>query len=47
MIQLENRWKDLDEIWHGLCAIGDSPKIILFQLPAINNNTNMTAEQIN
>jgi hypothetical protein len=29
MIQLENRWTDLDEIWYGLCAIGDFPKIVL------------------
>jgi hypothetical protein len=23
MIQQENRWTDLDEIWYGRCAIGD------------------------
>jgi hypothetical protein len=23
MIQLENRWTDLDEIWYGRYAIGD------------------------
>jgi hypothetical protein len=27
MIQLENRWTDLDEIWYGRYAIGDNPKI--------------------
>jgi hypothetical protein len=26
MIQLENSWTDLDEIWHGRYAIGDSLK---------------------
>jgi hypothetical protein len=30
MIQLENRWMDLDEIWYGHYAIGDYPKIVLF-----------------
>jgi hypothetical protein len=30
MIQLENSWTDLDEIWYGRYAIGDYPKIILF-----------------
>jgi hypothetical protein len=29
MIQFENRWTDLDEIWYGLYAIGDYPKIVL------------------
>jgi hypothetical protein len=27
MIQLENRWTDLDEIWYGRYAIGISPEI--------------------
>jgi hypothetical protein len=27
MIQLDNRWTDLDEIWYGRYAIGDDPKI--------------------
>jgi hypothetical protein len=43
MIQLENRWPDLDEIWYGLYAIGDYPKIVLFKLPTISN-TNMAEE---
>jgi hypothetical protein len=30
MIQLENRWTDLDEIWYGPYAIGEYPKIALF-----------------
>jgi hypothetical protein len=30
MIQIENRWTDLDEIWYGLYAIGAYLKIILF-----------------
>jgi hypothetical protein len=30
MIQLENRWTDLDEIWYGRYATEDYPKIILF-----------------
>jgi hypothetical protein len=29
MIQLRNRWTDLDEIWYGRHAIGDYPKIVL------------------
>jgi hypothetical protein len=29
MIQLENRWTDLDEIWYGYYAIGDYPEIVL------------------
>jgi hypothetical protein len=34
MIQLENRWANLDEIWYGRYAIGDYPKIVL------HSNTN-------
>jgi hypothetical protein len=30
MIQLENRWTDLDDIWYGSYAIGIYPKIVLF-----------------
>jgi hypothetical protein len=30
MIQLENRQADLDETWYGHYAIGDYPKIVLF-----------------
>jgi hypothetical protein len=30
MIQLESRWTDLDEIWYGRHAIGDYPKIVLY-----------------
>jgi hypothetical protein len=29
MIQLENRWTDLDEIWYGRYATGDYLKIVL------------------
>jgi hypothetical protein len=29
MIQLENRWTDLDEIYYGRCAIRVYPKIVL------------------
>jgi hypothetical protein len=29
MVQLENSWTDLDEIWYGDYAIGDYPKIVL------------------
>jgi hypothetical protein len=30
MIQLENRWTDLDGIWYGRYAIGIYPKIVIF-----------------
>jgi hypothetical protein len=30
MIQLENRWTDLDEIWYGRYVIEDYPKILLY-----------------
>jgi hypothetical protein len=30
MIQLKDRWTDLDEIWYGRYAIGDYPKIVLY-----------------
>jgi hypothetical protein len=30
MIQLENRWTDLNEIWYGRYATGDYPKMIFF-----------------
>jgi hypothetical protein len=30
MIQLENRLTDLDEIWYERYAIGEYPKIVLF-----------------
>jgi hypothetical protein len=30
MTQLENHRMDLNEIWNGRCAIGDYPKIVLF-----------------
>jgi hypothetical protein len=30
MIQLDNRWTDVDEIWYGRYATGDYPKIVLF-----------------
>jgi hypothetical protein len=29
MIQLENRWTDLDEVWYGLYAIGLYSKMVL------------------
>jgi hypothetical protein len=36
MIQLENHWMDLDEIWYRGCASGDYPKIIHFNfLPSV------------
>jgi hypothetical protein len=30
IIQLENRWQDLDEIWYGQYVFGKHPKIVLF-----------------
>jgi hypothetical protein len=30
MIQIENSWKDLDEIWNGRYAIRDNPKIVFY-----------------
>jgi hypothetical protein len=30
MVQLENRWTDLDKIWNGRYAAGEYPKIVLF-----------------
>jgi hypothetical protein len=30
MIQLENCWTDLDEIWYGCYTIGDYPKIVFY-----------------
>jgi hypothetical protein len=30
MIQLENRWRDLDKIWYRRYAIGDCRKIVLY-----------------
>jgi hypothetical protein len=44
MFQLESHWMDFTEIWYGLCALGENPEVILFQLLVISN-TNMTAEQ--
>jgi hypothetical protein len=41
MIELENRWADLDENWRGQYAIGDNPKIVLFNFLHFGN-TNMT-----
>jgi hypothetical protein len=43
MIQLENHWMDLDEIWYGRYAIGDYPK--LYFTIFYNRNTNMVDEQ--
>jgi hypothetical protein len=28
MIQFENHWTDLDELWYGRYVIGDYPKIV-------------------
>jgi hypothetical protein len=37
-IQLENHWRELDEIWYGSCAIGNYTKIILLDfLPMVIN----------
>jgi hypothetical protein len=33
MVQLEKTWTDLDEIWYGRYAIGDYPKIVLYNFP--------------
>jgi hypothetical protein len=30
MIQLESSWTNLDEMWYGCYAIGDYPKIVLY-----------------
>jgi hypothetical protein len=30
MIQFENHWTDLDEIWYGHYAIEGYPKLVLF-----------------
>jgi hypothetical protein len=30
MIQLENHWTYIDEIWYGHYAIGGYPKLIIF-----------------
>jgi hypothetical protein len=32
MIQPENRWADLDEIWYGRYTIGVYPKIVCYKL---------------
>jgi hypothetical protein len=44
MIQLENRWTGLNEIWQGCYTIGDHREIALFNFPTIYN-TNMANEQ--
>jgi hypothetical protein len=44
MIQLKNRWTDEDETWYGRYAIGDYPKIVLFN-SLQSENTNMADEQ--
>jgi hypothetical protein len=42
MIQLENRWMDLEEIWYGHYAIGDYPKIVLYNfLQSVSGQTNL------
>jgi hypothetical protein len=43
MIQLENGWTDLDEIWYGRMPLG-LPQNRTFQLRTIGN-TNMAEEQ--
>jgi hypothetical protein len=43
IIQLENCWMDLYEIWYGYYAIGDYPKIFL-QFSTVGN-MNMADEQ--
>jgi hypothetical protein len=43
MIQLENCWMDLDEIWYGSYTIGDYPSHT-FQFSTIGN-TNMVVKQ--
>jgi hypothetical protein len=30
LIQIQNGWTDLDEIWYGRYAFGVYPKIVLF-----------------
>jgi hypothetical protein len=30
MIQLENCWTDLDQIWYGCYAIGEYPETVLY-----------------
>jgi hypothetical protein len=30
VIQLENRWMDVNEIWYGCYATGDYPQIVLY-----------------
>jgi hypothetical protein len=42
MIQFENCWMDLDDIWCGHCAVGVYPNRA-FQLPTIGN-TNVADE---
>jgi hypothetical protein len=37
MIQLENRWADLDEIWYGPYVTGICPEIFFFQFPTVHN----------
>jgi hypothetical protein len=32
MLQPENRWADLDEIWYGRYTIGVYPKIVCYKL---------------
>jgi hypothetical protein len=32
MIQLENRWTDLDQIWYGRYAVEVYPKIVFFSI---------------
>lgn len=33
VIQVENRWTDLDEIWYGHFGSGNHPKIVHFNFP--------------
>jgi hypothetical protein len=42
MIQLQNHWTDLDEIWYGLYIIGVYPKIVVLNF--LQSNTYMTDE---
>jgi hypothetical protein len=40
MIQLENRWTDLDEIWYGRYTTEDHPKIASYNLLQSNEQIN-------
>lgn len=42
MIQLQNHWTDLDEIWYGLYIIGVYPKIVVLNF--LQSNTYMADE---